>query len=505
MQQRSPPQPALQSPARCDPSSVDHGAESAADTTTLLSSCNSPDAQPCPPPLGASASDADGGRTFATTPLRAAALAQLCLCSWNNGLQWIVFSNVVAQTQRTFGISAVQVDSLLSFFYFAFIAFAFVAITIFDMRGTRVSLIVASSCNLAGGLLKLLATWYPSYALLLVSQLVAGTAQCFFLPVPAALSAAWFGDDERTLATTIASISNPLGGAAGLLLVTLFVNETHGDAAAFRSLFTALSIVNAVDFALAVVLPHGPPSPPSRAAEVRQLVTQRNAEVPLCERLVRIAREGLAPLRDLDSAMLLFGAGTAAACYWTLTTLFAQITSPFGVSQQTVGVVGLLNVVVGIPVGIVVSRLVDARRMYKPVQLVTMGCIVFFVALMVLLLLVAPDSAALHAPILYVVLGAAQNLILPIAFEAAAETTFPLCENVAGASVLMVAEVMAVVLSATLPQLFSIASMTARDSAVVVVCVLLAGNVVALCAVLRSRVFLRRPVAATTALALAAS
>jgi hypothetical protein len=60
----------------------------------------------------------------------------------------------------------------------------------------------------------------------LVGQLLGGLAQPFFTNSPAKLAGEWFPTSERNLATTIASMCNPLGIALGQVgLWTLSVHS----------------------------------------------------------------------------------------------------------------------------------------------------------------------------------------------------------------------------------------------------------------------------------------
>ena len=382
------------------------------------------------------------------TAMRWLALAQFCLQSFMNGVQWILLSNLTTQATAFFGMSNTQLDWLSTSFYVVYLATTAVGIAWFDVHGVRASLKVASLLNLVGGLLKIVAAlWVRNFPMLLLSSVVAGTAQSFFLPVPAALSCVWFADDERTLATTIAATFNPLGGAAGLLLAPLFVNATHNDARAFVTLFVAVTLLNVVDTVLVFcVIPDTPEHPPSESARVRRVVTGRQSDIAFGDRVRRIIDEAAPFLKQPRVLALLVGCGAAAGNLWSFSTLLAQLMQPFGVSQAGVGYIGGANVALSIPVCVAVARYADVHRVYKPPLLVALGFIVSLTGLLALLLVVLPDYAVYSCYVVGTLLGGPQNVVLPIAFEALAETTFPMNENVCGALVLSFAEVFAIVL-----------------------------------------------------------
>jgi hypothetical protein len=63
----------------------------------------------------------------------------------------------------------------------------------------------------------------------LFGQIAGGLAQPFFTNSPAKLAGEWFPVSERNLATTVASMCNPLGIALGQILPTLLVDATARD------------------------------------------------------------------------------------------------------------------------------------------------------------------------------------------------------------------------------------------------------------------------------------
>jgi FLVCR family feline leukemia virus subgroup C receptor-related protein len=63
----------------------------------------------------------------------------------------------------------------------------------------------------------------------LFGQIAGGLAQPFFTNSPAKLAGEWFPVSERNLATTVASMCNPLGIALGQILPTLLVDAKAQD------------------------------------------------------------------------------------------------------------------------------------------------------------------------------------------------------------------------------------------------------------------------------------
>lgn len=55
---------------------------------------------------------------------------------------------------------------------------------------------------------------------------MAAIGQPFIMNGPAKISAAWYSEEGRAMATTIGSASNPLGVAIGFVFPLIFVPET---------------------------------------------------------------------------------------------------------------------------------------------------------------------------------------------------------------------------------------------------------------------------------------
>ena len=53
--------------------------------------------------------------------------------------------------------------------------------------------------------------------------MIAAVGQPFLTNAPAKVSGLWYGEKGRVIATTIASVASPIGGAIGFVLPTFFV------------------------------------------------------------------------------------------------------------------------------------------------------------------------------------------------------------------------------------------------------------------------------------------
>lgn len=67
------------------------------------------------------------------------------------------------------------------------------------------------------------------FPIAITGQAVAAFAQPFVMFLPTKLAAYWFADNERAIANTLSSMSNPIGIAVMYSLAPVFVNKTTPD------------------------------------------------------------------------------------------------------------------------------------------------------------------------------------------------------------------------------------------------------------------------------------
>jgi MFS family permease len=208
---------------------------------------------------------------YKTYGMRWVALVQLAVLTGGNAAQWIIFGIVVDQSKEYFGLDTVQVNMLTASYEMVFVVSGPFAMTLFDRYGVRAGLRTASFFNGVGCLLRFVAVWwFPNFMTIMLSQLVLAVAYVFTYPAPPILAARWFGDRERTKATTLAAISNAFGMALGQLIAPLIVTPGDHSEGRWTLLFAVTCVYSLFDAILvAFVVPFGPATPPSSAEEVK--------------------------------------------------------------------------------------------------------------------------------------------------------------------------------------------------------------------------------------------
>ncbi|KAL7501462.1 hypothetical protein ACHAWT_010431 [Skeletonema menzelii] len=149
---------------------------------------------------------------------------------------------------------------------------------ILSRLGLRRTIVFGAFCNMLGSLVKsgglppISVLTVPSFHhgmygkfALYIGFFCVGFAQPLFQCTPALLSASWFPEEERTLATSIALNSNQIGVGCAFIVGALWV-QSPSQIANYFSLLSLFSILAFVGTALQ--LDDAPPTPPSGSSRI---------------------------------------------------------------------------------------------------------------------------------------------------------------------------------------------------------------------------------------------
>lgn len=182
------------------------------------------------------------------------------------------------QQQYQQATTYIQPESLVTIFLIASSVGTALEPWILSRLGLRRTIVFGAFCNMVGSLVKsgglppiTALTYsifhhgmYGKFALYLGFFLV-GFAQPLFQCTPALLSASWFPEEERTLATSIALNSNQIGVGCAFIVGALWV-QSPSQIVNYFSLLSVFSILAFVGTALQ--LDDAPPTPPSGSSRI---------------------------------------------------------------------------------------------------------------------------------------------------------------------------------------------------------------------------------------------
>jgi FLVCR family feline leukemia virus subgroup C receptor-related protein len=454
--------------------------------------------------------------------IRWLALAQFCILTGGNAMQWMSFSIVLQQSTAFFGMTTVEINMLVVVYGVMFATMAPFVTYLFDRHGLRGCLRIGSVFNTIGVVLRFVAVlWCRNFALVMVSQCFFSVTMVFSYPAPPMVAALWFGEHERGFATAIGAMASSIGLALGQLIPPLIISDSTNTESSWLILFAVLGAYAIVESALIFgVLPSGPPTPPSASQDVKAFRSESrtssqdhgvagsgsskrgstrssfscdgdsNAAVQVVD--VQSAGRDSRSSSALDSRRssvialvanrtstwgelvklfkipsfvgLFFACGIIFSAQGGVIALMPQFLIPFGVDEATAGWLGFSNVMVGAVFTMPLSKLLDRYRVYhQPLGAVLLACTIGYVALALVLLMNPPHLV----PILFVVyalIGVMQTFSLPLFFEFCLEVTFPVDEALSTTAIMWAGNAFAVPLMLGLPQV--IGTTATKQSAV---------------------------------------
>ncbi|XP_012946701.1 solute carrier family 49 member A3, partial [Aplysia californica] len=195
----------------------------------------------------------------------------IAVINFTNAMIWIMFSPVTDKTSQYYGVDPTGVNWLSLVFLVASIPCGFMASWLLDTLGLRASIICAAWLNFLGSVIRNLTAYSfmphsAQFPVLIFGQVVAACGQTFVMFTPAKTAALWFPDSQRTIANTLASMSNPLGILAANVLSPALIKKSD-DLPVMLYICTGASLFGVLlsTFGVCSSVPPSPPSPSAAA------------------------------------------------------------------------------------------------------------------------------------------------------------------------------------------------------------------------------------------------
>ncbi|KAI4147418.1 MAG: hypothetical protein LQ340_005566, partial [Diploschistes diacapsis] len=141
--------------------------------------------------------------------------AQLVLLNIMVSWGWLSYAPVANTAASYFSTTPAAINWLNVGFFFAFVVISPLTNYTLAKFGPRSSILAAAAFLILGNWIRYAGTRStpPSYAAVMVGQVLIGFAQPFVLAAPTSFSDLWFTPRGRITATAITTLANPLGGA----------------------------------------------------------------------------------------------------------------------------------------------------------------------------------------------------------------------------------------------------------------------------------------------------
>uniref|UniRef100_H2YHH1 Choline/ethanolamine transporter FLVCR1 n=1 Tax=Ciona savignyi TaxID=51511 RepID=H2YHH1_CIOSA len=376
-------------------------------------------------------------------------LGIFCIYSMSSAFQWIEYAIITDIILKYYkGTSSLAVVWTSMIYMLSYIPLMFVATWMLDNWGLRKILLVGSSLNAVGSLVKIGSVAPNLFAVSFLGQTIAACAQSFILEIPPKIASVYFGPSEVSTATAIGVFGNQLGVALGFLLPPIIVpNGTEEEiASGLRILFISSAVVcTVVVFLVFFIIKDEPPIPPSKARAISIAAESshhaKHSSLGNYKRSIRVL------MKDVPYLLLLITYGdwivivSRPLCintgtYYAIGTLLNPIILYFHEDAgKEVGEIGLTMIVAGLAGSVICGVFLDKTKLFKTT---TVGIYILSLVFMVVFTFTLPVQLLWLDYLTIGVLGyykvrpinSFSNSFfmtgyLPIGFEFAAEITFP--------------------------------------------------------------------------------
>ena len=354
-------------------------------------------------------------------------LVSVTLLNLANYSHWVAFASVAKVGAEYYEVTGPEVDLIPMISYGLCVPFCLLAVYLVERRGLRLGLVLGSWLTAVGGALCCLATlpgvwggqlWWSkrtAFLLTVFGQALTGMGCPFISCVPTKVSQNWFSERERTVATLILGMSNPLGLVLGQLLTPLLVSQP--------SQFPLLNLVwflPAVPGFLLTVLgvrSSLPPTPPSPSAALASTVRRP----PFLGTIRQLAT-------NKPFIIIFFFLGGAMGYISTLQTKLEQMLCSRGYSDTLAGLSAALIIIAGFIASFPIGYL--SMRSGKLIPISKAACLPSVLILGVAVWMFVQPSLEVWVVLTCVLLGVFSLGIYPVMLELSVECTFPLDESV---------------------------------------------------------------------------
>lgn len=388
--------------------------------------------------------------TYTVYRQRYLVLLLLSLSSALSAFQWIYIAPIQVIASDVFNASALQINTISVLFFALYLPASILGGFLMEGYGLRNTLLIGAIINCLCAGLKASSTYIADslqnpdigYICLFFGQVLGAIAQPLITNPPPRLSADWFPDKERDLATVLATQANIVGQLAGSLIPPLVVN-TSNDLGKLGLIQTGLTILVIIGTYLG--LKDRPATPPSSAAAIQWLQYEEQ------ERMHKVSNEDGTSvskfyrayqsleilwahtkllLKDKNFNYLNISFSVATSVGWILLTVETQLLTPCGYSDDVAGASGAALLGLGIFTSILAAPFMSKFRAFCLMQKITMG--VCLLATIMVLALCVPNKTVLVI-ISWLILGSGLQPLVPLTLEHAAEITYPVPADVSSA------------------------------------------------------------------------
>eukprot|EP01091_Cochliopodium_minus_P003794 TRINITY_DN1375_c0_g2_i1.p1 TRINITY_DN1375_c0_g2~~TRINITY_DN1375_c0_g2_i1.p1 ORF type:complete len:441 (+),score=52.48 TRINITY_DN1375_c0_g2_i1:3-1325(+) len=359
-------------------------------------------------------------------PTRWIILTIFCGLSLINSIIFISFGSINSIIAKILNVSQFSVN-LLSLTYFPSIIILMFAPYLIQRLGLKKAFLLCGFINVLGTLLRWGGSFFEDkvyYWFIFAGQMISTFNQPILLSAPVFVASTWFGSKERSIATSIGTLSVLLGIAIGMLASSSFVR----DAMSLRNYLLFEFLCSCASFLSTFFSRAKPMTPPS-------VSQQFQSNEPLLKQIFNCVNK-------MHFWLLCIPLALGYGVFTALTTLINQLITPYGYSTFFSGLVGFFMMISGTVGGVIFGLILDKTRRY------TVMIWVGFLGVGVGSILIVSSLRPAHPILLsisFVVYGFFSISMLPTIMEACAEVIFPVSPLISSAIITLFGSIFSVV------------------------------------------------------------
>ena len=353
-----------------------------------------------------------------------------------NGLQWVTFSSCADNFSEAYKMPSWKVN-MFSLMYM--IIYPFVCIPegwLVDSYSTRLGLMIASGCTLAGASFKLLIN--KSMACAFIGQFFAGFFQPAILNSPGKIAANWFREDMRTLITTICCLSDTIGILVGFVFHVPIIDSKHKGEDFKKDFwwYVFYEFILNVVFCIPMffVTKNKPDIPPSPSQDENK----RQEEPGLKDSLKLL-------FGNKRFVYLLIVSFFIVGYYDVYSTIINSYFDLYGISDSKSSYIYSISCIIGMVSSIIVSYIADKTQKFKIIMVLLAITGMVFQALFTLLMHLSENNKNIHAFVTALIMYSLCNAVVvpfyTIGMNYACEITYPVGESINGGIMMSMSQV----------------------------------------------------------------
>jgi MFS family permease len=322
-------------------------------------------------------------------------------------------------------LQAWKLNLMVLSYMIAYIPAAIVATYAINRKGLKFSLTVGCMLNFLCGWVRF--AGFKSgqeyfYWISFVGQCLGAIAQPFITNAITSMASNWFGQKERTIATTIGAFANILGGgiAFGIAPPIAVINSPNGKDISEIGMVVLLAsqagFASLLLLAVVSIFRDKPPTPPT--------VLEVQPEQSIWETSKKLIKN--------PAFLILFVAfSVGAAVFSAFTSLINQIVIPVGYDDNDAGYLGFTIIAAGMLGACIFGVLADITKRYKLLLILCgVGTLISFACFCVVMMYHKTTTMFALAMTAIAFMGLNATAVVPLVLEAAVEVTYPIPESI---------------------------------------------------------------------------